>query len=244
MLAAVHRAEAGGHRAAARTGHVRPDAALVAHVAAVGIPAYLDEQFAASGSRYSSNKYVPSGQAATFCPADPNPTCARDYYSLFQLQADFYRNALANSDQLRQRVAFALSQIFVTSGLDINEAYGMAIYQQIFLDRAFGNFEDIVAKVTLSSVMGDYLNMVNNDKPAQGRNPNENYARELLQLFAIGLWELRQDGTLLTDAAGRPIPTYDQATVEGFAHVFTGWTSRCCRARRSGRTTRRTSTAT
>ena len=66
--------------------------------------------------------------------------------------------------------------------------------------------------------------MVNNDKPVAGVNPNENYARELLQLFSIGLWELRQDGTELTDAAGEPIPTYDQATVEGFAHVFTGWT--------------------
>ena len=103
-----------------------PNDALVAHVAAVGIPAFLDEQFAATGSRYSSGKYVPAGQAATFCPADPNPTCARDYYTLFQLQTDFFRNALAGSDQLRQRVAFALSQIFVTSGLDINVAYGMA----------------------------------------------------------------------------------------------------------------------
>jgi uncharacterized protein (DUF1800 family) len=201
-----------------------PTATLVAHVTAVGIPAFLDEQFAASGSRFSSNRYVPSGQAATFCPTDPDPTCARDYYSLFQLQNDFYRNAITGNDQLRQRVAFALSQIFVTSGLDINEAYGMAAYQQILLDNAFGNYEDLMTRVTLSSVMGDYLNMVNNDKPVQGVNPNENYARELLQLFTIGLWELRQDGTLLTDAAGAPIPTYDQATVEGFAHVFTGWT--------------------
>jgi uncharacterized protein (DUF1800 family) len=201
-----------------------PTATLVAHVTAVGIPAFLDEQFAASGSRFSSNRYVPSGQAATFCPTDPDPTCARDYYSLFQLQNDFYRNAITGNDQLRQRVAFALSQIFVTSGLDINEAYGMAAYQQILLDNAFGNYEVLMTRVTLSSVMGDYLNMVNNDKPVQGVNPNENYARELLQLFTIGLWELRQDGTLLTDAAGAPIPTYDQATVEGFAHVFTGWT--------------------
>jgi hypothetical protein len=70
----------------------------------------------------------------------------------------------------------------------------MATYQQIFLDTAFGNFEDLMTRVTLSSVMGDYLNMVNNDKPS-GVNPNENYARELLQLFSIGLWELKPDGT-------------------------------------------------
>ncbi|MFO1322554.1 MAG: DUF1800 family protein [Burkholderiales bacterium] len=201
-----------------------PTDALVAHVLDVGTGAFLAEQFAAAGSRYSSNKYVPAGGAATFCPTDPNPTCARDYYSLFQLQTDFFRNALTGNDQLRQRVAFALSQIFVTSGLDINVAYAMAGYQQIFLDYAFGNYEDLMTRVTLSSVMGDYLNMVNNDKPVAGVNPNENYARELLQLFAIGLWELRPDGTQLTDATGAPIPSYDQATVEGFARVFTGWT--------------------
>ncbi len=201
-----------------------PTDALVAHAIAVGPQAFVAEQFAASGSFYTSKKYVPAGGAAIFCPADPDPTCVRDYYSLFQLQTDFFRNALTNSDQLRQRVAFALSQIFVTSGLDINEAYGMATYQQIFLDNAFGNFEDLLTKVTLSSVMGDYLNMVNNDKPVVGVNPNENYARELLQLFAIGLWELNPDGTQMLDASGKPIPSYDQPTVEGFAHVFTGWT--------------------
>ena len=201
-----------------------PNDTLVAHVGTVGVDAFLDEQFAASGSHYSSTKYVPAGGAATFCPTDPNPNCFRDYYTLFQLQNDFYRSALAGSDQLRQRVAFALSQVFVTSGLDINVAYGMATYQQIFLDNAFGNYETLMTRVTLSSVMGDYLNMVNNDKPVAGTNPNENYARELLQLFSIGLWEQNLDGTLLLDAYGQPVPSYDQSTVEGFAHVFTGWT--------------------
>ena len=201
-----------------------PTEAAVAHVTAVGIPAYLDEQFAASGSRYSSTKYVPFGMGALYCSTDPNPYCRRDYYSLFQLQTDFFRNAVSGNDQLRQRVAFALSQILVTSGLDINVAYGMATYQQIFLDHAFGNYEDILVRVTKSSVMGDYLSMVNNDKPVVGVNPNENYARELLQLFAIGLWELNLDGTAILDVKGAPIPAYDQSTVEGFAHVFTGWT--------------------
>ena len=201
-----------------------PTDALAAHVATVGIPAFVDEQLAASGSRYSSSKYVPFGAAVAYCPTDPNPYCVRDYYSLFQLQTDFFRNALTNNDQLRQRVAFALSQILVTSGLDVNVAYGMATYQQIFLDNAFGNYEDILVKVTKSSVMGDYLSMVNNDKPLAGVNPNENYARELLQLFAVGLWEQNLDGTLILDAKGAPVPAYDQSTVEGFAHVFTGWT--------------------
>jgi uncharacterized protein (DUF1800 family) len=100
----------------------------------------------------------------------------------------------------------------------------METYQQIFRDNAFGNYEDILTKVTLSSVMGDYLNMVNNDKPANGVNPNENYAREVMQLFSIGVWNLNQDGTQILDANGAPVPSYGQNTVEGFAHVFTGWT--------------------
>jgi uncharacterized protein (DUF1800 family) len=202
-----------------------PNDTLLAHVQSIGTQAFLNEQFAAPASQYPASKYVPAGQQATFCPTDPDPQCPRDYYSLFLLQNGFFQNALSANDQLRQRVAFALSQILVTSGTDINLAYGMAKYQQIFLDNAFGNYEDILTKVTLSSVMGDYLNMVNNDKPANGVSPNENYAREIMQLFSIGVSELNQDGTLIRDANGAPIPTYDQGnTIEGFAHVFTGWT--------------------
>jgi uncharacterized protein (DUF1800 family) len=202
-----------------------PNDTLLAHVQSIGTQAFLNEQFAASVSQYPAFKYVPAGQQATFCPTDPDPQCPRDYYSLFLLQNGFFQNALSANDQLRQRVAFALSQILVTSGTDINLVYGMAKYQQIFLDNAFGNYEDILTKVTLSSVMGDYLNMVNNDKPATGVSPNENYAREIMQLFSIGVWELNQDGTRILDANGEPIPTYDQGdTIEGLAHVFTGWT--------------------
>ena len=201
-----------------------PTDALVAHVRAVGVQGFLSEQFAAPVSRYPAIKYVPAGQQGTFCPTDPNPQCARDYYTLFLLQNAFFQDALASNDQLRQRVAFALSQILVTSGLDISLAYGMATYQQIFRDNAFGNYEDILTKVTLSSVMGDYLNMVNNDKPSGSVQPNENYAREFMQLFSIGVWELNPDGTQMLDAGGAPIPTYYQDIIEGFAHAFTGWT--------------------
>lgn len=202
-----------------------PNDALLAHVQSIGPQAFLNEQFAAPASQYPALKYVPAGQQATFCPTDPDPQCPRDYYSLFLIQKGFFQNAISASDQLRQRVAFALSQILVTSGLDVNFAYGMGKYQQIFLDNAFGNYEDILTKVSLSSVMGDYLNMVNNDKPANGVSPNENYAREILQLFSIGVWKLNPDATRILDAAGAPIPTYGQDdTIEGFAHVFTGWT--------------------
>ncbi|HKE42784.1 MAG TPA: DUF1800 domain-containing protein [Casimicrobiaceae bacterium] len=201
-----------------------PNPALVGHVMEIGAQAFLDEQYAAPASQYPVLKYVPVGAQASFCPSDPDPTCARDYYTLFLLQNAFFTNALNGADQLRQRVAFALSQILVTSGITVNLAYGMARYQQIFLDSAFGNYEDILTRVTLSPVMGDYLNMVNNDKPRPGVNPNENYARELMQLFSIGVWQLDQDGAQKLDASGAPIPTYGQDEIEGFAHAFTGWT--------------------
>ncbi len=201
-----------------------PNDALIGHVIDVGTQAFLNEQYAVPASQYPVLKYVPAGQQATYCPTDPDPQCARDYYSLFLLQNAFFTNALHGADQLRQRVAFALSQILVTSGLTINTAYGMSKYQQIFLDHAFGNYEQILTRVTLSPVMGEYLNMVNNDKPTKSVQPNENYARELLQLFSIGVWQLNQDGTQKLDATKAPIPSYGQDEIEGFAHVFTGWT--------------------
>jgi uncharacterized protein (DUF1800 family) len=201
-----------------------PNEALIGHVLQVGTQGFLDEQYAATPSQYPVLKYVPAGQQATFCPIDPNPQCARDYYSLFLLQNAFFTNALNGADQLRQRIAFALGQILVTSGLTVNTAYAMSTYQQIFLDTAFGNYEQILTRVTLSPVMGEYLNMVNNDKPSSSVSPNENYARELMQLFSIGVWQLNQDGTRKLDAAGAPIPSYGQDEIEGFAHVFTGWT--------------------
>lgn len=200
-----------------------PTDALVAHVQAIGVQAWLSEQFAAPESQYPAFPYVPAN-STTYCATSTNPNCLRDNYSLFLLQNAFFVNALTGPDQLRQRVAFALSQIFVTSGITVNVPYGMAIYQQLLLDNAFGNFQDLLTKVTLSSVMGQYLNMVNNDKTMGTVNPNENYAREVMQLFSIGVWQLNSDGTQVLDANGAPIPTYSQATVDGYANLFTGWT--------------------
>jgi uncharacterized protein (DUF1800 family) len=200
-----------------------PTDALVAHVQAEGATGWLNEQFAAPESRYPAFAYAPP-DGATFCAGSADPNCLRDNYSLFLLQNAFFVNALTKPDQLRQRVAFALSQIFVTSGIDIHVVYGMAAYEQLLLDNAFGNFEDLLTKVTLSPAMGDYLNMVNNDKATGSVQPNENYAREVMQLFTIGVWELNDDGSQLLDAQGAPIATYTQDTVAGFATLFTGWT--------------------
>ena len=151
--------------------------------------------------------------------------------NLPRLQRDrldiWFRNVLTGPDQLRQRVAFALSEIMVVSefgGLR-QMPYGLADYYDILVRNAFGNFRELIEEVTLHPAMGVYLSMLGNQRPNPARNisPDENYARELMQLFTIGLVELNTDGTVRTDAQGRPIPTYDQDIVEGFAHVFTGW---------------------
>jgi uncharacterized protein (DUF1800 family) len=201
------------------------------HVQSVGFQAYIAEQLAASPSQYSGFSYTPHTAPADCrndpaTPTDASSICARDKYSLFQVQRQFFMNALNDSDQLRQRVAFALSQIFVVSGTQIYEAYAMADYQNMLLNDAFGNFRTLLQDVTLSPTMGRYLDMAANAKanPSRGTAPNENYGREVLQLFSIGLYELNPDGSQKLDSSGAPIPTYDQDVVIGFSAVFTGWT--------------------
>ncbi len=130
-------------------------------------------------------------------------------------------------DQLRQRVAYALSQFFVVSdqgGLGDQQA-ALSNYYDILIANSFGNFRELMELVTLSPVMGDYLSMKGNQKPNQekGIRPDENFARELLQLFSIGLVQMETDGSLKLDQNNVPLPTYDQETIEAFAHVFTGW---------------------
>jgi len=141
----------------------------------------------------------------------------------------WWLNVVQGNDQLRQRVAFALSEIFVTSDRNaflFNYQAAMANYYDLLVNNAFGNYRDLLEQVTLNPVMGVYLSMLRNQKPDPENNirPDENYAREVMQLFSIGLVELNQDGSVVTDNEGNPVPTYDQEIIEGFAHVFTGWT--------------------
>jgi uncharacterized protein (DUF1800 family) len=135
--------------------------------------------------------------------------------------------ALRGDDQLRQRVAFALSEIFVISEKSnfFEEYYGIANYYDLLATHSFGNYRELLEAITLSPMMGMYLSMLGNEKPDIERNirPDENYAREVMQLFSIGLVELNIDGSVKLDDAGNNIPTYDQSTIEGFAHVYTGW---------------------
>jgi uncharacterized protein (DUF1800 family) len=134
---------------------------------------------------------------------------------------------LYGADQLRGRVAFALSQIMVISNVapDIRP-YAMSSYMDMLNKNAFGNYRQLLEDVTLHPAMGYYLNMLNSEKddPRTGAHPNENYAREVLQLFSIGLVKLNLDGSQQLDTASKPIPSYDESVVQGFAKAFTGWT--------------------
>ncbi len=153
-------------------------------------------------------------------------------YSQQNRQAAWWKIALTGPDQLRQRVAFALSELFVISDVNTTVAgtpRGSAAYYDILSSGAFGNFRTLLENVTLSPVMGVYLSALRSGKGTFDANGNvltsadENYAREVMQLFTIGLNQLQPDGTLKLDPTGLPIPTYNQTTVSQTAKVFTGW---------------------
>jgi uncharacterized protein (DUF1800 family) len=196
--------------------------ALTAEIKTKGPAGWIASQMLLASSQYTSggNASVHQNTSATsYCdlPARAGPNCWRDNFSSIPLVWDFYRNATTRPDQLRQRVAFVLQQIFVVSGVDVDGTYGLRNYQNMLLANAFGNYRQVLKKVALSPVMGDYLDNVNNDKTA----PNENFARELLQLFSVGTCLLNADGSL---RGGACAPTYDNDMVRAYAHALTGWT--------------------
>src|SRR5665213_230215 len=152
-------------------------------------------------------------------PTDPYPST--DWFNTW------WRNSVTAPDQLRQRVAFALSEIVVVSenGTLQDNATALASYYDTLLDNSFGNFRALLKAVTLTPAMGLYLNMQANAKGSMisGTHANENYAREINQLFSIGLNREWTDGTLILNSSGNLVPTYGQSTVSGFAQTFTGW---------------------
>lgn len=184
----------------------------IAQVQALGINGWLAAQFGLNTSTLPS-------QSILNAAGKPNE-------NLGPVQAAFFQNTAAGGDQLRQRVAFILSQIWVVSATSgVPDAYAYPPYFSIFQNGAFGNYRDLIKAVTLSPAMGRYLNMANNNKgnPAKGTAANENYGRELLQLFTLGLTQLNLNGTpVLSNNA--PVPTYDQAQITNMAKVMTGWT--------------------
>ena len=144
----------------------------------------------------------------------------------FYWKMAWWNNILKSDDHVRQRATQALSQIFVISeksNLQLSGP-GMANYYDMLYGHAFGNFRDLLYDISLHPMMGFYLSHINNPKSDAANNihPDENYAREIMQLFSIGLFELNQDGTRKLDAEGNPIPTYDNNDIKEFAKIFTG----------------------
>ena len=202
-----------------------PTTAEINRVKTMGFMAYLNEQFnlppanVSKGSNYPDLSFPPDDQALG-CPTGSPPECVRDNYSIYPIQRTFFSSALNGQDQLRQRVAFALHQVLVVSGLSpLNRASWMTPYLQALDRGAFGNYRQLLTDVTLNPAMGEYLDM----RLSTRLNPNENFAREVLQLFSIGVNELNVDGTPKLDAQGVPIPSYSQTTVNEFTRLFTGW---------------------
>ena len=145
----------------------------------------------------------------------------------FLVQDSFWQHALADNDQLRQRIVYTLTEMFVISSeanADVaNMPRAQANYYDVLGADAFGNFRTLLQDVTLNPMMGQFLSMLGNDKGNANTDPDENYAREVMQLFTIGLYQLNDDGSQKLDSTGNPIPTYSNTDVQGLAAVFTGF---------------------
>lgn len=175
----------------------------VDRVKQIGRDAFLEEQFNAMVSTYPDSLYDQSVE---------------------YMQEHFMRLTLTGNDQLRQRVAFALHQIWVVSAVEVDCNEAMVNYYRVLINNAFGNYRTLMTEMTLNPAMGVYLNMANNRSQAvTGAPPNENYAREILQLFTAGLVKLNPDGSQQM-ASGLPVPSYTEEDVKELARIFTGWT--------------------
>jgi uncharacterized protein (DUF1800 family) len=201
-----------------------PTEADIQRVMAVGYAAWIDEQLARPAS--SHRAYWDAADAAIKA-AKPDSGAGQD-----QVLESFWKAAIAGEDQLRQRMAYALSQIFVISMQDGGVAESpraVAAWLDMLAGTGLGNYRDLLEAVSRHPLMGRYLSHLRNQKadPKTGRVPDENYAREVMQLFSIGLVELNSDGTARAGGDGQPLATYGPADIAGLAKVFTGWSWSC-----------------
>ena len=195
----------------------------------------MEEKRDANGDvRYSTFPYPAFAPTVTIPPVDCNGTtglndpadpdqglCFRNKYTMFPVQNWFFKEVMYGEDQqLRRRVSWALHQIFVVGGRETEQSGRMVEYIKILDSNAFGNFRFLLRDITLSPAMGNYLDMARSTR----QSPNENYAREILQLFSIGTDMLNPDGTPQLTPNGERIPSYSQETINNFTKVFTGWT--------------------
>jgi uncharacterized protein (DUF1800 family) len=192
----------------------------IERVEAIGIESWLDEQLAMPASSHLEAMQRLRDRYGDFADED---TLRSPAFRRFA----WWDRVMGAPDLLRQRVALALSEIFVISELQ-DRLYirpeAVASFYDLLLEHAFGSYEALLLDVSLHPAMGAYLSHLNNDRsdPAIGRYPDENYAREIMQLFSIGLFELEPDGRVIEDAQGQPIPTYGNEEITELAKVFTG----------------------
>ncbi len=189
----------------------------IAAVQSLGYAAWLDLQFTAAPATTGWDWLMSKGyNDVSFI----NTSAAADYM--------VWNQVITSPDALRKRVALALSEIFVVSSSGINiqwRPFAMAAYWDTLAANAFGTYRSLLNAVTLNPAMGAFLNTKGNQKedPISGRQPDENYAREVMQLMSIGIYNLNIDGSLMLDASSKPIETYNQSTVTNLAKAFTGW---------------------
>lgn len=188
-----------------------PTETSIAQVQQLGVSGWIDQQIATPRPAVTHQAHI-EARLVELGDAQAN-----------QFYETWWRQALYGDDQLRQRMAFALSQIFVISLTDpVVDARGAGSYYDMLSRDALGNFRTLLDDVTLHPMMGRYLTFLGNRKEDTSRTPDENYAREVMQLMTIGLVELNADGTARLDSGGQPIPTYTSADIAGLAKVFTG----------------------
>jgi uncharacterized protein (DUF1800 family) len=180
-----------------------PDMETVNQVQVTGFDSYLQNQFVSTVTPY------------------PKP---RPNDGINNVQQTFFLNSVAEGDQLRGRTALALNELWVIGADTVSDPLGYTNYMQTLNNDALGNYLNIMTDVTLTPAMGNFLNMVDNDAPPPGEHANENYAREIMQLFCLGLNQLNPDGTPVLDGSGNPVPTYTQNDVMDLGRAFTGWT--------------------
>ena len=189
-----------------------PTVSEYVHVEAVGIPAYVAEQL-----------NVPAYLMPDIIPVVDYSSNGGDCNGwACDVEMWWWRDALFGQDQLRQRVAYALSKLFVVSYSEVDPRY-FPYYLNVLSQDAFGNWSDLMQDVALSGAMGTYLNSANS-QGGVGQQADENFARELMQLFSIGTVALNQDGSVKLDGQGNPIPNYTPAIVQNFARAYTGYT--------------------
>jgi uncharacterized protein (DUF1800 family) len=206
-----------------------PTDADIDHLMAIGYAAWIDEQFALPAPSVSHRAWWEARDAEIRAASTTVPVATAGQDQVFE---SFWKQALTGPDQLRQRLAYALSQIVVVSMVDSrvgNDPRSSAAWLDMLTDKGTGSYRNLLESVSRHPIMGLYLTSLGNQKASAttGRVPDENYAREVMQLFSIGLVQLNEDGSAKTAASGAAIETYGPADITGMARVFTGFSWAC-----------------